>query len=36
MGDEEAYYRFSKCAAGQDAGRARKALRVLLAEAGDV
>lgn len=32
MGDEEAYYWFSKCTAGNDAGRARKALRVLLAE----
>lgn len=32
MGDEEAYYWFSKCTAGSDAGRARKALRVLLAE----
>jgi hypothetical protein len=32
MGDEEAYYWFSKCTAGQDAGRARKALRVLLSD----
>lgn len=31
MGDEEAYYWFSKCSAGQAANRARKALRVLLA-----
>jgi hypothetical protein len=31
MGDEEAYYWFSKCSAGQDAHRAQKALRVLLA-----
>lgn len=33
MGDEEAYYWFSKCTCGSDAGRARKALRVLLGEA---
>jgi hypothetical protein len=32
MGDEEAYYWFSKCSAGPDATRAQKALRVLLAE----
>lgn len=32
MGDEEAYYWFSKCSAGPDALRAQKALRVLLAE----
>ena len=32
MGDEEAYYWFSKCSAGPDAGRAQKALRVLLAK----
>ena len=31
MGDEEAYYWFSKCSAGPDALRAQKALRVLLA-----
>jgi len=33
MGDEEAYYWFSKCTGGPEAVRARKALRVLLAEA---
>jgi hypothetical protein len=32
MGDEEAYYWFSKCTAGSDGGRGRKALRVLLAD----
>lgn len=32
MGDEEAYYWFSKCSAGPDATRAQKALRVLLAQ----
>ncbi len=31
MGDEEAYYWFSKCSAGPEARRAQKALRVLLA-----
>jgi hypothetical protein len=31
MGDEEAYYWFSKCSAGPDAPRAQKALRILLA-----
>ena len=31
MGDEEAYYWFSKCSAGPDALRAQKALRILLA-----
>jgi len=31
MGDEEAYYWFSKCSAGPDASRAQKALRILLA-----
>jgi hypothetical protein len=31
MGDEEAYYWFSKCSAGPEALRAQKALRVLLA-----
>jgi len=31
MGDEEAYYWFSKCSAGPDAPRAQRALRVLLA-----
>lgn len=31
MGDEEAYYWFSKCTAGPHARRAQKALRVLLA-----
>jgi len=31
MGDEEAYYWFSKCSAGLDALRAQRALRVLLA-----
>jgi len=31
MGDEEAYYWFSKCSAGRDALRAQKALRILLA-----
>ena len=31
MGDEEAYYWFSKCSAGPNATRAQKALRVLLA-----
>ncbi len=31
MGDEEAYYWFSKCSAGSDALRAQKALRILLA-----
>ena len=31
MGDEEAYYWFSKCSAGPDAARAQRALRVLLA-----
>jgi hypothetical protein len=31
MGDEEAYYWFSKCSVGSDAQRAQKALRVLLA-----
>jgi hypothetical protein len=31
MGDEEAYYWFSKCSAGPDATRAQKALRILLA-----
>ncbi len=31
MGNEEAYYWFSKCSAGVDATRAQKALRVLLA-----
>ncbi|RLC88125.1 MAG: hypothetical protein DRI79_07885, partial [Chloroflexi bacterium] len=30
MGDEEAYYWFSKCSAGPEARRAQKALRVLL------
>jgi len=30
MGDEEAYYWFSKCSAGRDAPRAQKALRILL------
>ncbi len=34
MGDEEAYYWFSKCSAGSDALRAQKALRILLAGAG--
>lgn len=32
MGAEEAYYWFSKCTAGEDIHRARKALRILLAE----
>ncbi len=32
MGDEEAYYWFSKCSAGTDAARAQKALRTLLAD----
>jgi hypothetical protein len=32
MGDEEAYYWFSKCSVGAEADRAKKALRVLLAE----
>ncbi len=32
MGDEEAYYWFSKCSAGPDALRAQKALRILLAD----
>jgi len=32
MSDEEAYYWFSKCSAGDDASRAQRALRVLLAE----
>ncbi|HET92322.1 MAG TPA: ASCH domain-containing protein [Chloroflexi bacterium] len=31
MGNEEAYYWFSKCSAGPDAARAQRALRVLLA-----
>ncbi len=31
MGDEEAYYWFSKCSAGPDPRRAQRALRVLLA-----
>jgi len=31
MGNEEAYYWFSKCSAGSDALRAQKALRILLA-----
>ncbi|MCX7854724.1 MAG: ASCH domain-containing protein [Anaerolineae bacterium] len=31
MGDEEAYYWFSKCSAGPDPARAQRALRVLLA-----
>jgi hypothetical protein len=31
MGDEEAYYWFSKCSAGPGASRAQKALRILLA-----
>jgi hypothetical protein len=31
MGDEEAYYWFSKCSAGPDPQRAQRALRVLLA-----
>ncbi len=31
MGDEEAYYWFSKCSAGPEAARAQRALRVLLA-----
>ncbi|MBN1815154.1 MAG: ASCH domain-containing protein [Anaerolineae bacterium] len=31
MGDEEAYYWFSKCSAGPEAVRAQRALRVLLA-----
>ncbi len=31
MGDEEAYYWFSKCSAGSDALRAQRALRILLA-----
>jgi hypothetical protein len=32
MGDEEAYYWFSKCSAGAEAARARKALRILLSD----
>ena len=32
MGDEEAYYWFSKCSAGAGAVRARRALRILLAD----
>jgi len=32
MGDEEAYYWFSKCSAGLDAVRAQRALRILLAD----
>lgn len=33
MGDEEAYYWFSKCSVGPEATRAQKALRILLAGA---
>jgi hypothetical protein len=32
MGDEEAYYWFSKCSAGPESRRAQRALRVLLAK----